>query len=129
LSSSRPLVAAERGEPEQRRIVQREIRRGRHVVILQDAPGRERGERAGHRRRQRVVEDRDVPGVRGGVAERPDVVPEVVVHGEGVELGLVTHGPQKVADAARAVADRIALVRRRYPLVDDHSAGAAGSAW
>ena len=119
------LVAPERREPEERRIVGREIRRRRHVVVLQDASRRERGERVGHRRRQRVVEDRDVAGCRGGVAERPDIVPQVVVHGEGVELGLVTHGPQQIADAARAVADRIALVRRRHPLVDDHGGSAA----
>ena len=37
---------------------------------------------------------------------------------------------EQVADAARRVADRVALVGRRHPLVDDHRAGSSsGRAW
>ena len=54
------LVPAERGEAEEVRIVRRKERRGRHVVILQDASAVERRERLGHGRRQRIVKDRQI---------------------------------------------------------------------
>ena len=40
------------------------------------------------------------------------------VHGE--DVGRVAQLPQQLADAARTVADRVAVMRRRQPLVDDH---------
>ena len=119
----RELVASERGEAEQRRIVRREVRRRRDVVVLQHAAGAERGKGLGHRRRQRVVEDRQLAPLRRRIGERPHVVPQIVVDGQRVELGLVAHVAQQIAHAPRAVADRVALVRRRHPLVDDHRIG------
>ena len=116
----RQLVASQRRETEQCGVVGREVRRRRHVVVLQDAPGVERRECLGHRRRQGVVEDRHLTLRRRRIGERPHVLPEVVVDREGVEMRLVAHRPQEVADAPRAVADRVALVRRRHPLVHDH---------
>src|SRR5947199_372866 len=54
------------------------------------------------------------------ILERADVALELVVHGERVQIGLVADLAQQIAHAARAVADGIAAMRRRNPLVDDH---------
>ena len=122
----RQLLAGERRQPEQRRIVRREERRRRDVVVDAGCGPSAARERLGHRRRQRVVKDRDVAASGGGVAERPDVAEEVVVDRQRVELRLVAQSPQQIAQPPRAVADRVAPVRGRNPLVDDH--GASGSA-
>ena len=114
------LLPAERRQPEEAGIVGREERRRRDVVILQDARAVQRRERLGHRRRQREMEDRDVAPACGRIGERPDVAAQVVVDRQRVQVRLVPSGTQHVAHAPGAVADRIPLVRRRYPLVDDH---------
>ena len=72
------------------------------------------------------MEDRHLALARRRIGERPDVIRQVVVDGERKQLALMTHGAQKRADAAGAVADGIAAVRRRHPLVHDH--GASGGA-
>ena len=88
------------------------------------APGSVR-EGARHRRRQREMEDRDVAAAGRVVGERPDVVAQVVVDGQREQVGGMALGPQQIADAAGAVADGVAPVGGRHPLVDDH--GAAGA--
>ena len=60
-ASSRRPSAASRKMPG---IVRREEARRRDVVVLEHAAARQRGERLGHRRRQREVEDRDVAAPR-----------------------------------------------------------------
>ena len=65
------------------------------------------------------------PRARRVVGERPDVVAQVVVDGQREQVGGVALGPQQIADAAGAVADGVAPVGGRHPLVDDH--GAAGA--
>ena len=66
------------------------------------------------------MEDRDVAPPRGRIRERPDILAQVVVDREREEIRLMSAAPQHVAHDTRAVADRIAAVRRRDPLVDDH---------
>ena len=82
---------------------------------------RQPGERRGHRRRQREVEDRQVAAPRRRIGERPHVAAQLVVDGQGVDLGGVAHRPQQIAHPPGAVADRVSLVRGRHPLVDDHA--------
>src|SRR5207245_2071868 len=79
----RELLPPERREPEERGIERREVVGRRDVVILEHAPGVERGEGRAHRRGERVVENRDVAAPRSRIAERPDVVREALVYGEG----------------------------------------------
>jgi hypothetical protein len=66
------------------------------------------------------MKDGDVAARGCGVGERPHVVAQVVVDAESVDVGVVAHASEQVADVPRAVADRIAPMRRRHPLVDDH---------
>ena len=121
------LLPPERRQPEQLWVVRRKERRRRDVVILEHAAPGQAGERLGHRRRQGEVEDRDVAAPRRVVAERTDVLAQVVVDRQREEVGLVPGGAQQVADPARAVADGVAAVRRRHPLVDDHQRASARS--
>ena len=114
------LFARDRRQPEQRRRVGREESRRRHVVILQDAPVRQRGECCGHRRRQREMKDRDVAALRRRIGERPDVVAQIVVDRQRENVRLVAHRAEEVAHAAGAVADGVALVGGRHPLVHAH---------
>jgi hypothetical protein len=106
------------------------------VVERADAAARLGRERGGHGRRQGVVEDGQVAVVRAGLAEPPDVAGKPLVDRQRVDVGEVTHSADQVPDAARAVADGVALVRRRHPLVDDHrlsrdtpAPSGTGSAW
>ena len=96
-------------------------------MVLQDRARRQPRERLGHRRGQREVEDRDVAASRRRIGERAHVALQIVVDGQRVQLGGVAHAAEQAAHPPRAVADRVALVRRRHPLVDDH-AGASGRA-
>ena len=52
---------------------------------------------------------------------------EVVVDREREHVRLVSHPPQQVADAPSRVANRIAAMRGRHPLIDDHDASACTS--
>ena len=123
------LLPPERRQPEQLWVVRSKERGRRDVVILEHAAPGQAGELLGHRRRQGEVEDRDVAAPRRVVAERTDVLAQVVVYRQRVEVGLVPGGAQQVADPASAVADGVAAVRRRHPLVDDHQrAPLSGSA-
>jgi hypothetical protein len=77
------------------------------------------------------MEDRQVTPRAFGIGERPDVVAQVVVHGEREDVGPMAHAPQEIADLPGAVPDRISLVRGGHPLVDHHRGrqrGASGSA-
>ena len=122
----RQLLAAERGEPEDAGVVGREeVGRG-HVVVLEHAPAGQPGERLGHRRGQRVVEDGQVAVPRRRIGERPDVAAQVVVDGQGEQVRVVAHRAQQPAHAPGGVADGVAAMRRRHPLVDDHADGASG---
>ena len=116
----RELLAAERGEAEEPRIVGREERRRRDVVVLQDLRAGSSRERLGHRRRQREMEDRDVASRRRRVGERQHVAAQVVVDRQREDLRVVPHAAQHLAHGPRAVADRVAAMRRRNPLVDFH---------
>src|SRR5690606_18723185 len=81
---------------------------------------RQRRERLGHRRGEREMKDGDVALRCRGIRKGADVIFQVLVDRERKEIRLVPLRAQHVANFARAVADRIPLVRRRYPLVDDH---------
>ena len=54
------------------------------------------------------MQDRDVAAPGGRIAERPHLVLELLVDRQGEDFGLVAETPQQIADAPRAVADRIA---------------------
>src|SRR5438270_501104 len=47
-------------------------------------------------------------------------VTQVVVNRQRVELRVVPHRAEQRTNASSAVANRIAFVRRRHPLIDDH---------
>ena len=66
------------------------------------------------------MEDGDVSTTCGRIGERPDVLAQVVVDREGEEVRLMPAAPEHVAHDTRAVANRVAAVGRRHPLVDDH---------
>ena len=66
------------------------------------------------------MKDRDVAVARGTVGERADILAELFVHRQREDVGLVSEVAEQIADPASTVADGIALVRRRYPLIDDH---------
>ncbi len=124
VAGQRAPVPAVRGrQPEQLRVVGREEVGRRDVVVLEDAPARQRGEGAGHRGRQGEVEDRDVAAPCRRIRPRPDLAPQVVVDGHREEVRGVAQAAQQVANLARAVADGVAAVRRWHPLVDDHRLG------
>ena len=94
------LAPAQRGQPEDARVVRREEARRRDVVVLQHAPARQPGERLGHRRRDREVQDRDVAGRGRRIAERPRLAAHVVVD-RRARRGR-TRGPARAAGRARA---------------------------
>jgi hypothetical protein len=76
------------------------------------------------------VEDGQVAAAGRRVGERQHVVHQVVVDRQGEQIRLVPHGPQQAAHTSRRVADGVALVGRRHPLVDDHRAvSSSGRAW
>jgi hypothetical protein len=94
--------------------------RGRDVVILQHARAVESGEGIGHRRWQREMEDGDVSPPRRRILERPRLATHVFIDGERKQVGFVSHRLQQPPHAPRTVADRIAAMSRRNPLVDNH---------
>ena len=122
----RQLPPSQHRQTEQRRIERREIVGGRDVVVLQDADSGQPGKRVGHRRRERVMEHRDLPLPGRRVGERPHVARQVVIDGQGKQIAFMTHRAQEAANAAGAVADGVAAMRGRHPLIHDH--GATGSA-
>ena len=66
------------------------------------------------------MEDGDVSQPCGRIRERSDILAQVVVDREGEEIRLMSAASEHVAHDTRTVSDRIASVRRRDPLVDDH---------
>ena len=62
------------------------------------------------------------PRRAAGIGERPHVAAQVVVDRQREDVGVVAPAAEQVAHAPRAVADRVAAMRRRHPLVDDHCA-------
>ena len=56
----------------------------------------------------------------GRITERPDVTKQFVVYREGEDVGLMAPFPEKSPDAASAVANRIAPMGSRDPLIDYH---------
>ena len=122
----RQLLAAERREPEESRIVGGEERRRRDVVVLQHLRAEQPREGLRHRRRQGEVEDRDVAPRRLVVGERQHVAAQVVVDGQREDVRVVPHPAQHPAHGPRAVADRVAAMRRRNPLVDSHRGSGIG---
>ena len=66
------------------------------------------------------MKDRDVAALRGGIGERPDLVAKLVVDREREDLRLVAHRAEQIAHAAGAVANRVARVGGRHPLVHAH---------
>ncbi len=66
------------------------------------------------------MKDRDVPARRAGVRERDRLAAHVLVNRQREDVGLVAEPAQQIADGARAVADRIAAMCRRHPLVNPH---------
>ena len=116
----RNLLPADERQAKKTRIVVGEERRRRHVVVLEDAPAPERAKGGGHRRRQRIVKNSYVALACGRVAEVPHISVERVVDRERVEFGVMALVPQQIADVTGAVANRVALVSRRQPLVDNH---------
>ena len=117
----REVLAAERGQPEQIGVVAGEKMRRGDVVILQDARARKLGEGRRHRGRKREMEDRDIAPAGVRLGPRTHVPPQVVVHRHREQIGLMPATPQQVANPPRAVADRIAAMRGRHPLIDDHA--------
>jgi hypothetical protein len=99
--------------------------RRRDVVVLQHPPARQRGKRRRHRRRQREVKDGDIPLPRRRIGERPRLGGHVLVDRQREQVRLMTHASQQVPDPAGRIANRIAAVRRRHPLIDDHDDGFA----
>ena len=72
------------------------------------------------------MKDRQVAAACRGIVKRPHLALKRFVYRERVQLGIVSEAPEQIANPARAVADRVAFVRRRNPLVDDHVRCAAG---
>jgi hypothetical protein len=66
------------------------------------------------------MKDGDVAGAGGRLGESPDVIAEIVVHGQREDVGVVAGRTQHAADPAGAVTDRITFVGGRNPLIDDH---------
>ncbi len=102
-----------------------EVRR-RDVVVLQHPRAGQRRERGGHRRGQREMEDRDVAAPAAGSANGRTSCrrsSSIVIAKSSDSMPL---GAQQVADAPGAVADRIALVRGRHPLVHAQGQGIKG---
>ena len=116
----RQLTPSDRRQAEEARRVGREERRRGNVVILQHPRAVEPAERVGHRRGQREVKDGDVAPSGCRIRERPHVGPQVVVHGQRVEVGLVALAAEHLAHPTRAVSDGVAAMGRGHPLVDDH---------
>ncbi len=85
------LLAAERGETEQLRIVRREERRGRDVVVLQDPrtaqPTRTRAVIGDGSAKWKMVTS---PPRAPRIGERPDVAPQRVVDRQREDIGLVS---------------------------------------
>ena len=69
---------------------------------------------------EREMEDREIAPSCPAVAERADVPREVFVDRQREQVGVVAHAAQQIADAPGAVADGVAAMSRRHPLVDDH---------
>ena len=67
------------------------------------------------------MKDGDVAGARTGICERPHILAQVIIHRQRVEIRLVPFLAEERAHAAGAVADGIAPVGGRHPLVDDHA--------
>ena len=66
------------------------------------------------------MQDRDVAPPGGGVAELADVPAQRLVDRHGEDLGGMALTAEKGPDATGVVPDRVTLMRRREPLVDDH---------
>jgi hypothetical protein len=64
------------------------------------------------------VKDRDVAAPSPRIAKRPDVLLHVVVDRQRVDVALVAHRAQQIAHAARRIADGVAAMRCRQPLID-----------
>ena len=122
------LPAPEDREAEHQRGERREEVRRRDVVVLQHAAAGKAGELHRQRGRQRIVKDRDVASARRGIADRPHVASQVFVDRGRKEVGLVPQLAQERPHLPGAVANGIAPVRGRYPLVDDHRSGPRPSA-
>ena len=106
------------GDTEDARVVPREEMRRRDVVVLEHPPSPQRGQRLGQRRGHGEVQHRDVAAAGRRIGERADFIAEIGVYRQGEDVRFVALAPQQIADAARAVADRVSAVRRRQPLVD-----------
>ena len=74
------------------------------------------------------MEDRDVAGARARVGERPHLVAEVVVDRQREEIRVVALRAEEIPYVPGAVADGVAPVRRRHPLIDDHRSASASQA-
>ena len=71
------------------------------------------------------MQDHDIRGTaRLPVGEAPPVAHEVGVELQGVDVGGVPPGPERVPHQPRRVADRVPAVQRGNPLVDPHGAAA-----
>ena len=70
------------------------------------------------------MKDREIAAPRRSVVKRPDFVPKIVVDGQREQVGVVTTAAQQIADPPGAVADGVAAMGRRHPLVDDHRGNA-----
>ena len=114
------VAPASRGEPEQFGIVRGEEPRGCDVVVLQHTAAAKPRERLGHRRRQSEVINRHVALTRIRFGKAPNLRAHVVVNGDGEDVRAVPHGPKRIALEAGAVADGVAPMCGRDPLVDDH---------
>ena len=66
------------------------------------------------------MKDREIAAPCRAVAERTHLLPEVVVDRQREQVGVVALAAQQIADAPGAVADGVAAMSRRHPLVDDH---------
>ena len=67
------------------------------------------------------MKDRHIAGRRRRVGKRQHVLLEILVDGQRVQIGLVAHAAEQIAHVPGAVANGVALVRRRHPLIHLHS--------
>src|SRR5437762_10978861 len=69
------------------------------------------------------MQDCHIAAPGGRIAEGPHLVFEVLVDREGKEFRFVAEAAQQLSGLSRVVADRVAFVRGRQPVIHSHRAG------
>ena len=101
--------------------IRREELRRRDVVVVQHARAGHRAERRAHRRGRREVQHRDVAVARLRFAPRPHLGRERASIVIANRSDSCPHARSRSRMRQGVIADRIAAVRRRHPLMDDHA--------